>query len=166
MAGDDEELQLLLSSFSSQPITDDINNLLFTTATTPHYFTDQGPMVSMVNGQETMIMVPETPEFSLDPAVSQLLTSSDNTVFYGHNSSNDYGAGAVETKPELSMHLSVASPESGIASDEAISPLGHDSMEMSSGRKYFVCILSLLVECKNTSKSQTTFANSDFVCDV
>ena len=43
-----------------------------------------------------------------------------------------------ETKPELSMHLSVASPESGIASDEAISPLGHDSMEMSSGSLAFV----------------------------
>ena len=121
MAGDDEELQILLSSFANQPITDDINQLLFSTQTNDNIYLQGG---SVPQPQQV---------YTIDPAISQMLNSStDQTEYYsGSSPSSQYSVPV--TNKDVVMQLSVASPESGIGSDDAISPLGVDYGDSSSG---------------------------------
>ena len=123
MAGDDEELQILLSSFANQPITDDINQLLFSTQTNDQVYLQGGSNV----GQADQV-------YGMDPAITEILNSSaDQTDYYP--SSSPGSSVAMNNNKDVVMQLSVASPESGIGSDEAISPLGVDYGDSSSGRQ-------------------------------
>lgn len=129
MAGDDEELQILLSSFANQPITDDINQLLFSTQTNDNVYLQGGGSVG--HGQVEQV-------FNIDPAITEILNSSaDQTDYYPSSSpqSQVSNSVAMNNNKDVAMQLSVASPESGIGSDEAISPLGVDYGDNSSGRQ-------------------------------
>ena len=123
MAGDDEELQILLSSFANQPITDDINQLLFSTQTNDNIYLQGG---SMPQPQQV---------YTIDPAISQMLNSSTDQTEYYPSSSPSSQYSVPVTHKDVVMQLSVASPESGIGSDDAISPLGVDYGDSSSGRR-------------------------------
>ena len=136
MAGDDEELQLLLSGISAagpggMVTTEDINNILFSSDINTGY---SGYMNT--NGYSDQVQYMSGQDMMLDP-VSQLL--------HDHSDMPQYG-----TK-ERTVSLSVASPESGIdlGSDytdpTSVSPGAHDTysvdtpmtpMSNASGREY------------------------------
>ena len=142
MAGDDEELQLLLSGMSAagpsgMVTNDDINNILFASDMSGGYggYMDTGGFsgqVQYVTGQDVM----------LDPMAQLLSDNSGETVSFYDNR-------------QRTVSLSVASPESGIdlGSDytdpASVSPSAHDTysadtpMSNASGREFWLIAIAV-----------------------